>query len=234
MNSKTLIIIPTYNECLNIQKLYAGLRKYSVESTILFVDGNSEDDTQKRIQILAEADSKVFTILKSDNEGFAKAYLDGFEWGLERDFEFFQQMDADLSHDPLYLPRFTEAIKSCDFVVGSRHVSEGDVSGWRQHRKYLSISGSVYARLVLANPILDLTGGYNCWSRRVLESINFDHLVSKGFSIQIELKHIAVKNGFSFQEIPFHFRPRKVGYSKMSLKIFLEGLFYVPLFRLKH
>jgi dolichol-phosphate mannosyltransferase len=149
-------------------------------------------------------------------QGTAKAYVEGFKWGLERNYDIFLQFDGDFSHDPKYIPGMLEAIKTCDVVIGSRYVRGGGVVDWPLKRRILSRGGSIYSRFVLSCPIRDFTGGYNMWKRPVLEKIGLDGIISKSFSLQVELKYRAYRAGFSIKEVPILFADRKEGVSKIS------------------
>lgn len=156
--------------------------------------------------------------------GLASAYIDGYKWGLARDYDAFIGMDADFSHDPSYLPTILEGLERYDIVIGSRNVGGGRVEGWAWYRVFLSKGGSLYARTILGCPIRDLTGGYNGWTRKALETIGLDSIISTGYSFLLEMKHRAYRKGVSFKEFPIVFKDRMRGASKMSMAIFFESL----------
>ncbi len=227
---KNLIIIPTYNESDNIERLvkeiFKKTKKYDV--TILIVDDNSPDGTGKIADKLSKHfKNKLFVIHRKGKLGLGTAYITGFKWGLKKDYNNFIEMDADFSHNPDYLPEMIELSKKYDFIIGSRYVKNGGVVGWTLSRKLLSRGGSIYSRIILLNPIHDLTGGFNLWKREVLEKIHIENIFSNGYAFQIEMKHKAYKNGFRYYELPIIFRDRKKGKSKMSNNIFKEAILAV-------
>lgn len=221
--TETLIIVPTYNEKDNIAELYLNIKKYSCDKHILFVDDNSRDGSQEEIVAIAKRDENVHILERDKKGGLASAYLDGFSWGLARNYDWFQQMDADLSHAPRYLPLFDSFKEKYDLIIASRYIINGR-SDWRFFRKWISSFGCYYLKMILGSYINDWTGGYNCYKRCVLEEIDFSYVLSQGFFFLSELKYSSIKNGFKIVEFPYIFRGRKKGYSKMSGKIFLEGL----------
>lgn len=223
----TLIIIPTFNEVNNIRAIHREIKRHAPQSTLLFVDDTSEDGTLDRINDLVKRDSSVHLLQRPGKQGLGTAYIAGFKWGLERDFEVFQQIDCDLSHDPAHLPFIAREMERYDGLVGSRYVRGGKILNWPFDRQLISRMGSLYSRVLLNLPIKDMTGGFNCWHRRVLESIDLDGVLSVGFSVQIELKYLAVKKGFRIKEFPICYIPRKEGVSKMPFSIVFEALLIV-------
>ncbi|MCG6911981.1 MAG: polyprenol monophosphomannose synthase [Deltaproteobacteria bacterium] len=229
---KALIVIPTYNEFPNVEKV---IRKTFSETTgfnrvhILVVDDNSPDGTAGKVQDMQTTDygAALFLLRRTAKSGLGTAYIDGFNWGLARGYDIFVEMDADLSHHPRYLAAMIEKTKNADFIVGSRYVKGGGVTGWGPKRKLISSFGSLYARTILNLPIRDLTGGFNVWKREVLESIGLKNIRSEGYAFQIELKYRAFAHGFSLLEYPIIFEDRRQGKSKMSRKIVLEAIFRV-------
>jgi dolichol-phosphate mannosyltransferase len=226
---KTLVIIPTYNEVENIERLVAALASARAAVPggfdLLFVDDNSPDGTALKIKdIAARLNPMGINMLeRAGKAGLASAYIDGFRWGMARGYDLLIEMDADLSHDPACLPAMVGAAESNDFVVCSRYVKQGGVEGWGLLRKLISRGGSLFSQVVLACPLRDLTGGYNAWKSATLEKIGLGNLISQGYSFQIELKYRAFKSGASFAEIPFVFKDRQLGKSKMSKAIFAEA-----------
>lgn len=225
MSQEALIIIPTYNELENIGPITAAIFENLPEAEILVVDDNSPDGTGKKADELAAQDARIHVMHREGKQGLGKAYLAGFKWALERDYQYVFEMDADFSHDPKRLPAFLEAAKNgADLVLGSRYVEGGGTVNWGLSRKIISRGGSLYARTILGIPISDVTGGFKCFRREVLEGIGLDEVMSVGYSFQVELNYRAVRRGFRVKEIPITFEDRKVGKSKMSKKIFLEAM----------
>lgn len=226
---KTLIIIPTYNERDNIEKLLEEIYKYQPEVNILIVDDNSPDKTYQLVEELSENkyQDKLFLLKRAGKLGLGTAYIEGFKWALARDYAYVMEMDADFSHNPLYLQDFLREIKHYDLVLGSRYVPGGGVKNWGVTRKFISRGGSIYSKTILGLPFNDLTGGYKCFRREVLEAINLDEIKSNGYSFQIEMTFRAYLKGFRIKETPIVFEDRTLGKSKMSKKIFLEAVVMV-------
>lgn len=227
-----LVIVPTYNERENIETLIRPVLKpgspYAI--SLLVVDDDSPDGTAGVVCRLMDDPSvrgRLFLLNREKKDGLARAYVAGLCWGLEREFDLFVEMDADLSHDPAYLPLLIEESRRFDFVIGSRYVPGGGVLDWRMLRSLVSRGGSLFSRLVLGSGIRDLTGGFNAWNRRVFQKVDLAEILSAGYCFQIELKYRAVLNGFSWVEVPILFRDRVHGRSKMSGKIALEAVWNV-------
>jgi len=225
---RLLVIIPTYNEVENIQSIIGAAFNNGSKNDachILIVDDNSPDKTADAVKALqTENKDNLFLLLREDKRGFASAYIDGFYWGLKRDYDCFLEMDADFSHDPKYITAMLEKIKTYDFVIGSRNVKGGRVEGWPFWRHILSKGGSFYSRFILGCPIKDLTGGFNMWRKETIEGIGLDTLISKGYSFLLEKKYRAYKKGYKYAETPILFKDRALGKSKMSKNIFFEAL----------
>ena len=224
-----LIIIPTYNERENIEKLLKAITRWDPDGHMLIVDDHSPDRTYELIEQLQESvyPGRLFLLKRAGKMGLGTAYVAGFKWALEREYDFVFEMDADFSHDPKYLPDFLEAIHSADVVLGSRYVAGGGVKNWGCLRRAISKGGSLYARTILGLSVRDLTGGFKCFRREVLAAIDLDSIKSNGYSFQIEMTYRAVRKGFQIQEVPIVFEDRALGKSKMSRKIFYEALFMV-------
>ena len=224
---KILIIIPTYNEKDNIDKIVNDIFLQCVEKPeILVVDDNSIDGTKEILNKL-KSQNKINLIERSSKQGLASAYIEGFKYGIEHNFDFIIQMDADFSHNPKYLNEIISNLKTYDVVIASRNIKGGNTKGWSLFRNLISKWGSNYARLILNCPIKDLTGGFNGWKRETLKKINLDKIISKGYLFQVEMKYKAYKSKAKIIEIPIIFEQRKHGKSKMSLSIFFEALFNV-------
>jgi dolichol-phosphate mannosyltransferase len=234
----TLIIIPTYNERDNIGLLLRAVRKILPDAHVLVVDDGSPDNTSAYVKELAPSLGKIFVLDRNRKEGLGKAYVAGFRWALARHYAYIFEMDADFSHDPKYLPDFLEAIKENDLVIGSRYISGVNVVNWPMSRLLISYFGNAYARMVTGIPVRDCTGGFKCFRRAVLESLDLDSIASSGYSFQIEVNFYSWKKGFRIIEIPIVFTDRKRGASKISQGIVREALVLVlwklriaPLFR---
>ena len=233
--SRGIIVIPTYNEIENIEVILKKVFSLELGVDILIVDDNSPDKTYEKVQELIDANTyggQLHLMIRQNKEGLGKAYVAGFQWCLERDYSFIIEMDADLSHDPKYLPSFIENIKEYDLVIGSRYVKGGGVVNWSLLRKFISFGGSTYARTILGISIKDVTGGFKCFKREVLEAIDLDGIISAGYAFQIEMNYRTILKGFKVKEVPIIFEDRVAGKSKMSKKIFIEALLNVVTLRM--
>jgi dolichol-phosphate mannosyltransferase len=233
--SRGVIVIPTYNEIDNIGVILEKVFALDLGVDILIVDDNSPDKTYAKVQELIDAKQygdRLHLLIRQKKEGLGKAYIEGFKWSLARDYAFIIEMDADLSHDPKYLPSFIEKIKEYDLVIGSRYVKGGGVVNWSPLRKFISFGGSTYARTILGIDIRDVTGGFKCFRREVLEAIDLDNIMSAGYAFQIEMNYRTILKGFRVKEVPIIFEDRVAGKSKMSKKIFIEALLNVVTLRL--
>ncbi|MCS6899444.1 MAG: polyprenol monophosphomannose synthase [Myxococcales bacterium] len=228
MPAPLLVLIPTYNEVDNLQPLLTRLFLVIPWAHALVVDDNSPDGTGALAEQLASRDSRVHVLHRHGPRGLGRAYVDGFRWGLARDFSFFFEMDADLSHDPVHLPAMLAALdQGADMVVGSRNIPGGQVRGWGLGRHLLSQGGSLYARSILGLPLRDLTTGYKGYTRRALQALEIDTLRSDGYAFQIETTYRAVRRSLVVAEVPIVFVDRRVGRSKMSHSILFEAIVFV-------
>jgi dolichol-phosphate mannosyltransferase len=226
------LILPTYNEAENIEPMVRAARAQLREGDrILVVDDNSPDGTGQTADRLAEEMEGVEVLHRPAKEGLGRAYLAGFRRALDGGAELVLEMDSDFSHDPADLPRLIAAAQDADLVLGSRYVPGGKVVDWGLVRKLVSRGGSWYARTVLGVGVRDLTGGFKCFRRSVLESLDLDSVHADGYGFQIELTYRAIKAGFDVVEIPIVFRDRRVGQSKMNARIALEAVWKVPALR---
>ena len=227
MAEKTLIVIPTYNEAENIDKLIREI--FSIDSGIhiLVVDDNSPDGTARYIKQLQTEYNQLFLVEREKKLGLGTAYIAGFKYALSNGYDYVFEMDADYSHDPKEIPVFLNAIKDADLVIGSRYVKGVNVVNWPLSRLILSLVANKYTRFITGLPLNDSTGGYKCLRRTVLESINLDNIKSGGYSFQIEMNFKIWKKGFRIKEIPIIFIDRTVGKSKMSKKIVREAIWMV-------
>lgn len=223
-----LVVIPTFNEVENLPRVVPLALESVPEAEILVVDDDSPDGTGDLADEMARSDERVHVLHRTRKDGLGRAYLAGFRWALEREYEYVCEMDADLSHPPEQLPHFLDALESADVVVGSRYV-EGRVTvvNWPISRLLLSFFGCFYARVITRLPIMDATGGFNCFRREVLETIDLDAIGSNGYAFQIELKLRAWRRGFRIVERPIVFTERDTGESKMSKKIVREAVWRV-------
>ena len=222
---KTLIIIPTFNEAQNIPGLYDKIKQYAPDKDILFVDDSSVDSTQGIIEGIMKGDGKVHILKRLRREGIAKAYISGFLWGLNGDYKWFQQMDADLSHDPVYLAEIEKLKHENQVIIASRCMNKNGVGKRNFFRRMITFLGCRYLKFILQCPLQDLTGGFNCWHRDVISNLNLDRIASRGFVFQAELKFMAYRNGFKIAEFPYVFKERQKGRSKIDHQIIFEGLF---------
>ena len=234
MEEKTLVVIPTYNEEENIQPLVQEIFKFAPKVSLLFVDDQSKDQTRAKIsEASAQFPGQINILKRSKKLGLGSAYIAGFQWGLSNGFQVLIEMDADLSHNPKYLPNVLKQLQKNDVVICSRYVDDGGTKDWGLIRRVVSRFGSFYARFILGFRVMDFTGGFNAWHARVLKSIKLEDIESNGYVFQIELKYRAILSGFSFKEIPIIFADRQKGESKMSLSIVFEAIYMVFLLRLR-
>jgi dolichol-phosphate mannosyltransferase len=232
--NNALVIIPTYNEIDNIETILEETFKLQLGVDILVVDDNSPDKTYQKVQELIDQKKygeQLHLIIREKKDGLARAYITGFEYALKQEYSYIIEMDADMSHKPKYLKDFLREIQEYDLVIGSRYVAGGGVVNWSLLRKAISFGGSFYARTILGIKIQDVTGGFKCFRREVLEAINFDQLITTGYAFQIEMNYRAAIMGFKIKEVPIIFEDRVAGLSKMSKKIFIEALLKVILLR---
>ncbi len=229
----TLIIIPTYNERENIERIVPAVHAEVPWAHVLVVDDNSPDGTGELADAMAAADDRIHVLHRSGKQGLGKAYLAGFAWALERDYERIFEFDADFSHDPKYLRPMLEAAESNDMVVGSRYVEGGGTRDWGLSRRLISRGGGLYARAVLGVDIQDLTAGFICYRRQTLERLALDEISSTGYVFQIELKYRVHRLGLSIAEVPIVFPDRVAGESKMSPQIAREAVTQVWKLRLR-
>jgi dolichol-phosphate mannosyltransferase len=231
--AKTLVIIPTYNELNNIKNLIPDILNLRPEFNILIVDDNSPDGTGEYVEELNKNDERIKVLRREGKQGLGTAYVAGFRYMLENGYEYAIQMDADYSHDPKELNNFIKYIEDYDLVIGSRYIQGVNVINWPMSRLLLSYFANKYTSVVTGMPIKDATGGFKCWSRRVLENIDLNNVNSNGYSFQIEMNFKAWRKGFKIKEIPIIFVDRVEGNSKMSKKIVWEAIFMVWNLRLE-
>ncbi|MET0306850.1 MAG: polyprenol monophosphomannose synthase [Solirubrobacterales bacterium] len=226
------LVLPTYNEADNIEAFVEAVGpKLPSSARILIVDDNSPDGTGQIADRIAAQDERVAVLHRPLKEGLGPAYIAGFRRALEGGAGRVLEMDSDFSHDPAYLPRLLEAGERADLAIGSRYVPGGGVGDWSFLRRAISRGGSAYARLVLGLRVRDLTGGFKCFRREVLEAIDLDSIRSRGYAFQVEMTYRAIQQGFDVVEVPIVFRERRAGKSKMDRSIVAEAALRVPLLR---
>jgi dolichol-phosphate mannosyltransferase len=228
MAERALVIVPTYNEQGNIERLIAIVLAQDPRLDVLVVDDNSPDGTGAIVDALAEREPRVHALHRPGKMGLGTAYVAGFRWALERDYAYLFEMDADFSHDPLHLPEFLAAVQTADVVLGSRY-RKGRVTvvNWPMARLILSYCANIYARRVTGMPYDDLTGGFKCFRRGVLEAMDLTTVRSNGYAFQIEMTFRAWRRQFRIIEIPITFVDRSEGESKMSKRIVREAIWMV-------
>jgi len=227
MSQKALVIVPTYNERDNLPPLVERLMKLPVPVEVLVVDDNSPDGTGKLADDIAARNPMVHVMHRQEKNGLGRAYIAGFKWALERDYEFILEMDGDFSHNPDDIPSFLKAAQDADVVLGSRYRNGIRVINWPLKRLMLSMGAGMYVRMVTGMPVSDPTGGFKCFRRQTLLDLNLDEIRSNGYSFQIEMTHKIWRKGQRVAEVPIIFTDRFQGSSKMSRKIVFEALFMV-------
>jgi dolichol-phosphate mannosyltransferase len=230
---KTLVIIPTYNELDNLPKLIPEVLSKDDSINVLIVDDNSPDGTAAFVENEMKNNERIHLIKRSSKQGLGTAYIAGFKYALQKNFELIFEMDADFSHDPKEIPKFLDEINESDLVIGSRYINGVNVINWPMRRLLLSSFANLYTRVITGMPVHDATGGFKCFRRKVLEAIDLDRVTSNGYAFQIEMNFKAWKKGFAVKEIPIIFVDRMKGESKMSKKIVREAVTMVWKLRLK-
>jgi dolichol-phosphate mannosyltransferase len=221
---RALICLPTYDERENLAPMIDAILAAVPQVEVLVIDDNSPDGTGRLADEIAAREPRVHVLHRAGKEGLGRAYLAGFAWALARDYGLVLEMDCDFSHDPKYLPAMLAASERADLVLGSRYVAGGGTVNWGVMRKLISRGGSLYARTILGLTVRDLTGGFKCFRREVLEGIDLPTVECTGYAFQIELTYRAARRGFRIVEIPIVFADRRVGLSKMSRRIVLEAI----------
>ena len=233
MAERALVVLPTYNERVNLPLIVPQILEQDPGLEILVVDDNSPDGTGQLADELAAANPRVHVMHRAEKAGLGKAYLAGFRWALERQYDYIMEMDADFSHDPKFLGHLLAAAKDADLVIGSRYRAGVNVINWPISRLLLSIGANQYARWITGLPLTDSTAGFKCFRREVLEAIDFEKVRSNGYSFQIEMSFRAWKKGFRLVEIPIVFTDRMEGQSKMNKRIVREAIWMVWWLRLR-
>ena len=220
---KIFVVIPTYNESQNLEKIVNEILAEHPSFNILIVDDNSPDGTGAIADKLSFENNHIYVIHRSKKSGLGTAYVEGFKYVLSKDADLIFQMDADLSHNPKYLKDFLICAKKTDLVIGSRYINGVRVEGWRFRRLLLSKFANIFVSRIMVKPVWDFTAGYRCYHRKVLETIDLDKIQSDGYAFQIEMTYHTYKNGFKVCEIPILFKERKYGHSKISRNVILEA-----------
>ena len=233
MTERVLVVVPTYNERVNVPLIVPAILGQDPRIDVLVVDDSSPDGTGELADQLAAENPRVHVLHRSQKEGLGKAYIAGFRWALDHGYDLIFEMDADFSHDPRFLPTFLDAIQDADLVIGSRYKTGVNVINWPISRLLLSLGANQYARLVTGLPLADSTGGFKCFRRRVLEAIPLERVRSNGYAFQIEMSYLAWRKGFRLKEIPIVFTDRVEGQSKMNRKIVREAVWMVWWLRLR-
>jgi dolichol-phosphate mannosyltransferase len=231
--SRALVVIPTYNEATNVRDLIPEILKVAPSVEVLVVDDKSPDGTANVVKEMMASEPRIHIIQRNGKSGLGTAYVVGFKYAIERSFDYVFEMDADFSHDAREIPNFLARMENHDLVVGSRYRNGVRVVNWPVRRLLLSYFANVYTRVITGLPVKDATGGFKCFRRKVLESIDLDSIRSNGYAFQIEMTYKAWKKGFSVHEIPIIFVDRRVGTSKMSKSIVWEAVFMVWKLRLQ-
>ncbi|MGD0812384.1 MAG: polyprenol monophosphomannose synthase [Verrucomicrobiota bacterium] len=225
--NNTLVVVPTYNERENLPAMASRLAELPIPVDLLVVDGNSSDGTARIADELAAQNTAIHVLHEAGKNGLGRAYCSGFAWALRQPYEFIMEMDGDFSHNPEDIPRFIEAAREADLVLGSRYCGGIRVINWPMRRLLLSTSAGLYVRTITGMPFTDPTGGFKCFRRRALESINLEAIRSNGYSFQIEMTHKIWQQGMRIVEVPIVFTERLQGHSKMSGGIVREALIMV-------
>ncbi len=231
--NRVLVIIPTYNEAVNLPQIVPVVLAQDPRVEILVVDDNSPDGTGELADEMAAANPRIHVLHREAKAGLGRAYLAGFEWALKQSFDAVFEMDADFSHDPTFIPAFLKALTDADLVLGSRYATGVNVINWPISRLLLSLGANFYARVITGLPLTDSTGGFKCFRRPVLAAIDFSRVKSNGYAFQIEMSFRAWKKGFTLKEVPIIFHDRVEGASKMSKKIVREAVWMVWWLRLR-
>jgi dolichol-phosphate mannosyltransferase len=233
--SQKLVIIPTYNECGNIENILDAVMNLNAGFHVLVVDDSSPDGTADLVRKKQEQYPRVLHLLeRKEKTGLGTAYIAGFRWALKENYEYICEMDADFSHNPKDLIRLHQAcVDGADMSVGSRYTKGGKVDNWPLFRIFISYFASLYVRMILWISVKDATAGFCCYRNSVLATINLDHIEFVGYAFQIEMKYAAIRKGFKIVEVPITFIDRQIGQSKMSMNIFTEAFFGVVKMRFK-
>ena len=230
---KYVVVIGTYNEAENVPGLLPEILRQGPEYEAIVVDDNSPDGTGRLVAEMAAKQPRIHVIHRPARMGYGSAYLEGFRAALDLGADYIVQMDADYSHNPGDISRLVEAAKDADIAIGSRYVKGGSTEGWPFRRKLISRGGNMVAHILLALPIRDCTGGFKCFPRATLESLNFSEIRSRGFASLYEINHACHRSGNKFREVPILFVERRTGQSKMTWRMIVEALVVMLRLRLR-
>lgn len=230
---KSVIIIPTYNEAENIEKMVSALLNEYKDLSLLIIDDGSPDGTANLVKKMQVTYPNLHLIERGKKLGIGTAYITGFKWALKNGFDFIFEMDCDFSHSPQDIPRLLEAAQSSDLVIGSRYIDGISIVNWPMKRLLLSYCASIYTRFLTGINIKDTTGGFKCFTKKALESLAFDKIISNGYSFQLEVNYKIWAKGLKIKEVPIIFYERRNGQSKMDKSIVFEALFAVFSLRLR-
>jgi dolichol-phosphate mannosyltransferase len=233
MPERAVVVVPTYNERVNLPLIAPAILQQDPRLNVLVVDDNSPDNTGRLAEEMAATEPRLHVLHREAKQGLGKAYLAGFRWALDNGYDLIFEMDADFSHDPKFLRDFLRAIENADLVLGSRYHTGVNVINWPISRLLLSLGANRYARWITGLPLSDSTGGFKCFRRAVLEAIDFEQVRSNGYSFQIEMSFRAWRKGFRLVEIPIVFTDRVEGQSKMNKRIVREAIWMVWWLRLQ-
>jgi dolichol-phosphate mannosyltransferase len=225
--SRALIVIPTYNEADNLEPLVREISALALAFDILVVDDNSPDGTGEIADRLSREQPGIHVLHRPGKMGLGTAYIEGFRWAIEREYDYVLEMDCDFSHNPSYLPRFLEEIETADLVIGSRYVQDGATPDWGLLRRLISSGGNVFARAMLGLETRDCTGGFRCYRRSVLEEVPWDAIRLDGYGFQVGAVYYVEQSGGKVTEFPIIFEDRRVGQSKMCTAIIVEAFIFV-------
>ena len=228
---KCIAVIGTYNEAETIPSLLPDILQLGSEYEAIVVDDNSPDGTGGLVSQIAAEEPRIHLLERPTRLGYVSAYMEGFRAALSLGADYVVQMDADYSHNPRDIPRLVEAAEDADLVIGSRYVKGGSTPGWPWRRRLISRTSNLVVRLVLGLPILDCTGGFKCFRRSALESIDLTDIRSKQFAVQFEVNYLCYRSGQTLREVPIRFINRQAGMSKLSWKMFVEALSLLPRLR---
>lgn len=227
MSERALVLLPTYNEKDNVEKITTQIVAVDPRLEVLIIDDNSPDGTGQIADRLAAANPRVKVLHREKKEGLGRAYIAGFHYGTKNEYDYIFEMDADFSHQPKYLADHLKNIQGCDLSLGSRYIPGGGVENWPKTRWAISYFANLYSLVVTGLPVRDATGGFKCFRRHVLEALDLDSVRSNGYSFQIEVSHRAWIKGFKIREFPIIFVEREAGHSKFSKKIIYEAVWMV-------
>ncbi len=231
--NQAILIIPTYNEIDNISKMLTTIDRLYPDLNVLIIDDGSPDGTAQVVKDFQQDHSKIHLIERTGKLGLGTAYITGFKWALARDFNYIFEMDCDFSHNPNDIMRLLEAAQTNDLVIGSRYIDGIRIINWPFRRLLLSYGASIYTRFITGLEILDVTGGFKCFTRKALETIDLDRIFSNGYSFQVELNFKVWNSGLTIKEVPIIFTERRDGQSKMHGGIVKEAIFAVIMLRVR-